>query len=47
MLVTLKQLEENLTATLAVIKSYIDARFRAHLEQDTSNVYGVATKNPE
>lgn len=47
MLVTLKQLEENLTSTLIWIKSYIDARFRAHAEENASNVYGVAVKIKE
>lgn len=42
MVVTLKQLKENLTSTYALIKAYIDARFRAYFETDTSNVYAEA-----
>jgi hypothetical protein len=42
MLVTTKQLKENLTSTLTLIKAYIDSRFRAYFEQDTSNVYAEA-----
>lgn len=42
MLVTLKQLEKHLTSTLTLIKAYIDARFRAYFEVDTSNVYATA-----
>lgn len=42
MLVTLKQLEENLNSTLILIKSYIDARFRANVETSSSNVYATA-----
>ena len=47
MLVTLKQLEKNLTETLTLIKSYIDARIRAELEHDTSNIYATAIVTPE
>lgn len=47
MLVTLKQLEKNLTETLTLVKSYIDARIRAQLENDTSDVYATAVVTPE
>lgn len=47
MLVTLKDLEEKLAATFTLIKSYIDARFRAHLEDDASNVYAVMVEELE
>ena len=41
MLVTLKDLEEKLTSTLIIIKSYIDSRFRDNFEASASNVYAV------
>ena len=44
MLVTLKDLEEKLTSTVILIKSYIDSRFRAHFEADASNVYAVGAE---
>ena len=42
MVATLKQLKENLDSTYSLIKAYIDARFRAYFEVDTSNVYAKA-----
>ena len=47
MLVTLEQLEKNLTSTLTLIKSYIDARIRNQLEHDASSVYATAVVTPE
>ena len=46
MLVTLKEVEEKLASMCTTIKSYINARFRAHFEECVSNVYGVAVVNP-
>lgn len=47
MLVTLEQLKINLTTTLELIKTYIDARIRVQIEQDVSNVYAEAIITPE
>lgn len=47
MLVTLKELEEKLTSICTTIKSYFDARFRAHFEECVANVYGVAVVNSD
>lgn len=47
MLVTLDQLKNNLTDTLTLVKSYMDARIRAELESDMSNIYATAVVTPE
>ena len=47
MLVTIKQLEQNLTETLTLVRSYIDARIREKLEHDMSNVYATAEVTSE
>ena len=47
MLVTLEQLNKNLTDTLTLVKSYIDARIRSQLEKDASSVYATAVVTPE
>lgn len=47
MLVTIEQLEKNLTETLTLVKSYIDARIRTQLENDASSVYATAVVTQE
>jgi hypothetical protein len=47
MLATLKEVEEKLASVCTQIKSYFDARFRAHFEECVANVYGVAVVNPD
>ena len=41
MLVTLEQLEKNLSETLIFIKSYIDSRIRLQVDEDVSSVYAT------
>lgn len=47
MLVTLNQLQENLTATLKLVKKYVDSRISVYLERDASNVYAEAEVKEE
>lgn len=42
MLVTIKQLEANMTEMLTLIKTYVDSRIRVYLARDASNVYAEA-----
>jgi hypothetical protein len=47
MLVTLEQLEDNLTETLTLVKSYIDSCIRTKLANDESSVYATAVVTPK
>lgn len=47
MLVTLDQLKNNLTETLTLVKSYMDARISTELESDMTNIYATAVVTQE